>query len=47
MTAKKLADGYTGKMTWAVVVAGDYGDEVIECGFSTKRDAMAWIANQK
>ncbi len=44
MQAKKIPDGYNeGKWTWAVVVPGTYGDEVIESGFSTKRDALAWI----
>jgi hypothetical protein len=44
MQPKKIPDGYNeGKWTWAVVVNGTYGDEVIESGFSTKRDALAWI----
>lgn len=46
MTAKKIPDGYReGRWTWAVVIVdATYGDEVIESGFGTKRDALAWIA---
>ena len=43
MIAKKIADGYTGKMTWAVVEEHAYGYDVIESGFSTKREATQWI----
>lgn len=45
MIARQIPNGYTGKMTWAVVVVHAYGYDVIESGFSTKRAAMAWIAN--
>lgn len=48
MTAKKVPDGYNeGKWVWAVVVEGMYSDDVIDSGFSTKRDALAWIAKNK
>ena len=48
LVAKKIPDGYNeGKWTWAVVEPSPYGDEVVESGFSTKRDALAWIAKSK
>jgi hypothetical protein len=48
LVAKKVPDGYhEGKWVWAVVRPGTYGDEVLESGFSTKRDALAWIAKSK
>lgn len=52
LVPKKIPDGYKeDKMTWAVVEPGPYGDDVLESGFSTKKDAVAWIvkflANQK
>lgn len=46
--AKKIPNGYSeGKWTWAVVEEGPFEDEVLESGFSTKRDALAWIAKTK
>jgi hypothetical protein len=48
LVPKKIPDGYNeGKWTWAVVRPGTYGDDVVESGFSTKRDALAWIARSK
>lgn len=48
LVAKKIPDGYNeGKWTWAVVRPSPYGDDVLESGFSTKRDALAWIAKSK
>lgn len=45
---KKIPDGYNeGKWTWAVIEPGPYDDEIIESGFSTKRDALAWIASNQ
>jgi len=46
--AKKIPDGYSdGKFTWAIVIEGPYNDEVLESGFSTKREALAWLAKNK
>jgi hypothetical protein len=46
MIAKKIPDGYNeGKWVWAVIIPSPYGDEVVESGFRTKRDALAWIAS--
>lgn len=48
LIAKKVPDGYNeGKMTWAVIEPHELGDEVIESGFSTKREALEWIARSK
>ena len=48
LVAKKIPDGYNeGKWTWAVVEPSPYGDEVVESGFSTKREALTWIAKSK
>lgn len=45
---KKIPDGYSeGKWTWAIVIEGPYEDEVLESGFSTKREALAWLAKNK
>jgi len=46
--AKKIPDGYSdGKFTWAIVIEGPYNDEVLESGFDTKREALAWLAKNK
>jgi hypothetical protein len=46
MITKRIPDGYTGKMTWAVVIEHIYGYDVVDSGFSTKAAAQAWIAKQ-
>jgi hypothetical protein len=48
LIAKKIPNGYSSPtaMCWAVVEPGMYGDFVLESGFSTKRDALAWIARR-
>ena len=40
---KKVPNAYSGGMTWAAVRLGLYGDEVLESGFSLKKDVVAWI----
>ena len=40
---KKVPNGYSGGMTWAAVRLGLYGDEVLESGFSYKKDVVEWI----
>ena len=47
IVVKKIPNGYTGKWTWAVVEISVYGDEIIESGFSTKKDALAWLEEIK
>lgn len=45
LIAKRIPDGYReGKMTWAAVKTGSYGDEVVESGFSSKKSVLEWIA---
>jgi hypothetical protein len=47
LIVKKIPDGYSRSptaMTWAVVEVGIYEDFVLDSGFSTKRDALAWLA---
>lgn len=45
LTTKKVPDGYSEtKWIWAVGYEGAYSFVIIEAGFSTKRDALAWIA---
>ena len=45
LVAKKIPNGYNeDKWTWAVIEPGPYDDKVIEAGFDTKREALAWIA---
>lgn len=47
LIAKKIPNAYSRSptaMCWAVVEPSMYGDFVLESGFSTKRDALDWIA---